>query len=55
MPRRQTFTFAVGAALASQVAMFSSPAALAQSASDVVGTWSLVSSVTERDGTTANH
>jgi len=51
MPRRQTFTFAVGAALASQIAMFSSPAALAQSASDVVGTWSLVSSVTERDGT----
>jgi len=51
MPRRQTFTFAVGAALASQIAMFSSPAALGQSASDVVGTWSLVSSVTERDGT----
>ena len=51
MPRRHTFTFAVGAALASPVAMFSSPAVLAQSASDVVGTWSLVSSVTERDGT----
>ena len=51
MPRSHTFTFAVGAALASQVAMFWSPAVLAQSARDVVGTWSLVSSVTERDGT----
>jgi hypothetical protein len=51
MVRRDTLIFAIGAALASQVAMFSSRAALAQSASDVVGTWSLVSSVTERDGT----
>ena len=37
-------------ALTSAVAMFSWPAS-AQSAIDVVGTWSLVSSVTEKDGT----
>jgi lipocalin-like protein len=37
-------------ALTSAVAMFSW-AAVAQSAIDVVGTWSLVSSVTEKDGT----
>lgn len=51
MVRRNALRFVIGAALASQVAMFSSCTALAQSASDVVGTWSLVSSVTERDGT----
>ena len=50
MVRRNTLRFASGAVLAS-VAMFLSPTALAQSASDVVGTWSLVSSVTEKDGT----
>src|SRR5258708_10098508 len=43
--------FAIGAAFASQVTLLSSSVALAQSASDVVGTWTLVSSVTERDGT----
>lgn len=46
-----TIRFVIGAALASQVAMFSWSTALAQSASDVVGTWTLVSSVTEKDGT----
>ena len=50
MVRKCTFGFAIGSALAF-VPMFSPPAALAQSASDVVGTWSLVSSVTEKDGT----
>jgi hypothetical protein len=50
MVRTSTLGFAIGSALAF-VAMFSPPAALAQSASDVVGTWSLVSSVTEKDGT----
>ena len=40
---------AIGAAFAS-VAMFLPPTALAQSASEVVGTWSLVSSVSEKDG-----
>jgi len=48
---RSTFRFAIGAALALQVAMFSWSTALAQSASEVVGTWTLVSSVTEKDGT----
>ena len=48
--RRSTFRLAMGAALASQVAMVSWSAALAQSASDIVGTWTLVSSVTEKDG-----
>jgi hypothetical protein len=47
---RSTLRFAIGVALASQVAMFSWSTALAQSASDVVGTWTLISSVTERDG-----
>jgi hypothetical protein len=51
MVRRNTFRLAMAAALASQVAMVSWSTALAQSASDVVGTWTLVSSVTERDGT----
>ena len=50
MVRSNTLRFAIGATLAS-VAMFLSLTALAQSASDVVGTWSLVSSVTEKDGT----
>jgi Lipocalin-like domain len=38
-------------ALASQAAMLFWSTALAQSGSDVVGTWTLVSSVTEKDGT----
>ncbi|MEP6965327.1 MAG: lipocalin-like domain-containing protein [Polaromonas sp.] len=37
-------------ALACQLALFSWSGALAQGTSDVVGTWTLVSSVTERDG-----
>ena len=49
--RRDTFRFAVAAAFAFQAAMFACFNALAQSATDVVGTWTLVSSVTERDGT----
>jgi hypothetical protein len=40
----------VAAAFAFQAAMLSWSNALAQSTSDVVGTWTLVSSVTERDG-----
>jgi hypothetical protein len=51
MVRRNTFRLALLAALASQAAMFSCSIALAQSGSDVVGTWTLVSSVTEKDGT----
>ncbi len=51
MVRRNTFRLVLLAALASQAAMFSCSIALAQSASDVVGTWTLVSSVTEKDGT----
>ena len=50
MVRTNMLGFATGSALA-LVALFSPLAALAQSASDVVGTWSLVSSVTEKDGT----
>jgi hypothetical protein len=49
--RRNTFRLAVVGVLASPVATFSWSNALAQSASDVVGTWTLVSSVTEKDGT----
>jgi hypothetical protein len=44
-----TLKLALGAAFAS-VVMFLLPTASAQSASEVVGTWSLVSSVTEKDG-----
>jgi hypothetical protein len=51
MVRRSTLRIAIGVAMASQIALFSSSSAVAQSASDVVGTWSLVSSVTEKDGT----
>ena len=49
--RRDTFRLAIAAAFAFQAAMFSWSNAFAQSASDVVGTWTLVSSVTEKDGT----
>ncbi len=51
MKCRDTLRLALGAALASQAVVFSWSTALAQSLSDVVGTWTLVSSVTERDGT----
>lgn len=49
--RRHTIKLAVVAALISQAAMFSWSTALAQSSSDVVGMWTLVSSVTEKEGT----
>lgn len=49
--RRYTIKLAVVAALTSQAAMFTWSTALAQSSSDVVGMWTLVSSVTEKDGT----
>jgi len=48
--RTNTLRIAIGAAFAF-VAMYLPPTALAQSANEVVGTWSLVSSVTEKDGT----
>jgi hypothetical protein len=48
---RSAVRLAIGAGLASQIAMLSWSAALAQSLGDVVGTWTLVSSVTEKDGT----
>src|SRR6266568_3990512 len=51
MVRRNTFRLVLLAAFAFQAAMFSWSNAFAQSASDVVGTWTLVSSVTEKDGT----
>ncbi len=51
MVRRDAFRLAMVAALASHAAIFSWSTALAQSTSDVAGTWTLVSSVTERDGT----
>ena len=49
--RRDTLRFAVAAAFAFQAVMFACSNALAQSTTDVVGTWALVSSVTEKDGT----
>lgn len=49
--RRYAIILAAGAAFTSLAAIFTWPAALAQSSSDVVGTWTLVSSVTEKDGT----
>jgi hypothetical protein len=49
MKHRTVAGLAVGVASISSVAIFSC-AALAQSGSDVVGTWTLVSSVTEKDG-----
>lgn len=51
MVRRNAFRLGLATVLASQAAVFSSSMVLAQSASDVVGTWTLVSSVTEKDGT----
>jgi hypothetical protein len=50
MSRCHTIRFAVIALLTQAIVSFGS-AASAQSASDVVGTWTLVSSVTEKDGT----
>jgi Lipocalin-like domain len=48
--RTNTLSFVIGIAIAC-VATFLSPTARAQNASDVVGTWTLVSSVAEKDGT----
>ena len=50
MARKSKLRSAVTAAVATLVVALLSPPALAQSASDVVGTWTLVSSVTEKDG-----
>jgi hypothetical protein len=51
MIRRYSIGLAVFLTLTSQVAVFRSSAAFAQNASDIVGTWTLVSSVTEKGGT----
>ena len=51
MVRSNFVRFAAGVAFTTQIALSLSSTALAQSASDIVGTWTLVSSVTERDGT----
>jgi hypothetical protein len=48
---KNSVKLAVVTTLAFQTAMFTWPAALAQSESEVVGTWILVSSVTEKNGT----
>ena len=50
MLRRYKIGLVVAVPLVSPVAMFFWSTASAQSASDVVGTWTLVSSVTEKDG-----
>ena len=50
MTRREILRFALGAALASLAVLLSWSTALAQSMRDVVGTWTLISSVTEKDG-----
>jgi len=49
MARRAAFSAAI--ALAFGAAALGSPAASGQTAADIAGTWSLVSSVTEKDGT----
>jgi lipocalin-like protein len=49
--RRNTVRLCAMVALASQTLVFGLSTALAQSASDVVGTWTLVSSITEKYGT----
>lgn len=51
MVRKNIIRLVVLTALASQAAMLAWSTALAQSANEVVGTWTLVSSVTEKDGT----
>jgi Lipocalin-like domain len=50
MARRISFRLAVVAAWAAQAAVFLSSSASAQSVNDIVGTWTLVSSVSEKDG-----
>lgn len=51
MVLRAAFRLAVAPALVSGLALLSCSTALAQSAADVVGMWTLVSSITEKDGT----
>jgi hypothetical protein len=51
MVRKNIIRLVVLTALASQAAMLVWSTASAQSANEVVGTWTLVSSVTEKDGT----
>ena len=50
MVRRSSQRLAIVAALAFHAAVVMSSSALAQGASDIAGTWVLVSSVTEKDG-----
>jgi len=49
--RRILFRLAMVAALVAAATLFLSSSAAAQTANDLVGTWTLVSSVTEKDGT----
>lgn len=51
MELRTAYRLAAVPALVSGLVLLSCSTALAQSAADVVGTWTLVSSITERDGT----
>jgi hypothetical protein len=51
MMRKNAISIVFLTALASQAAMLSWSVAFAQSGSEIVGTWTLVSSVTEKDGT----
>jgi hypothetical protein len=50
MGRRTGYIFEIAIALALPSSVFCCASASAQNASDVVGTWALVSSVTEKDG-----
>lgn len=50
MVRRRLLAFSLGAALTSGASLLGWTQAAAQSPNDVVGTWTLVSSVTEKDG-----
>lgn len=50
MARRHLLAFSMGAALMSGTSLLGWTQAAAQSPNDVVGTWTLVSSVTEKDG-----
>ena len=54
MTHQSSLTLPVRAAWAILVCAFITPAASAQSVADVVGTWSLSSSVTEKDGNKTN-
>lgn len=50
MTAKSAYGLAIAAALAFHAALLSPSSAIAQSANDVVGTWVLVSSVTEKEG-----